>query len=186
MQNGNRQKWTIGKAVCYILYLFFAKHLPDEFGPLGRASYRIRRALCRPLFKSTEGKFGISKGVDFGNGCFLVMRDHANIGKKSYLSGAGTITIGRHVMMGHECMILTQNHKYLEEGFAGNEVADVVIDDYAWLGHRVIVLPGVTIGKHAIIGAGAVVTKSVPDYAIAAGVPARVIKSRKQQKKNGD
>lgn len=179
MQDGNKQKWTFIKAVCYILYLCFARYLPDEFGPIGKVSYQIRRLICRPLFKSTEGTFGISKGVDFGNGCFLIMRDHANIGEKSYLSGAGTITIGRHVMMGHECMILTQNHKYLEKGYAGNEIADVLIDDHAWLGHRVIVLPGVIIGKHAIIGAGAVVTKSIPDYAIAAGVPARVIKSRK-------
>ena len=57
---------------------------------------------------------------------------------------------------------------------------DVLIDDHAWLGDRVIVLPGVRIGRHAIIGAGAVVSKDVPDYAIAVGNPAVVKKYRKR------
>lgn len=55
----------------------------------------------------------------------------------------------------------------------------VVSDDFAWIGHRVTILPGVRIGKHAIIGAAAVVTKDVPDYAIAVGNPATVKKYRK-------
>lgn len=174
------QKWTFKKAVCYLLYLIIGRHLPDELGPIGKFSHKIRRLLSQPLFKKVEGTFGIASKVDFGNGSFLILRDHANIGRGSYLSGKGTITIGRHVMMGHQCMIITQNHKYLEEGYAGEEVKDVLIDDYAWLGHRVIVLPGVKIGKHAIIGAGAVVTKNIPDYAVAVGVPARVIKDRRK------
>ena len=174
------QKWTFKKTVCYLLYLAIGKHLPDELGPIGRFSYRVRSILSKPLFKKVEGTFGIASKVDFGNGSFLILRDHANIGRGSYLSGEGTITIGRHVMMGHQCMIITQNHKYLEEGYAGKEVKDVLIDDYAWLGHRVIVLPGVIIGKHAIIRAGAVVIKDIPAYAIAVGVPAKVIKDRKK------
>ncbi len=81
--------------------------------------------------------------------------------------------------MGQRCVIILQNHKYLEEGFDGFVGKDVFIDDYAWIGHNVIILPGVHIGKHAIIGAGAVVTKNVPDYAIAVGNPATVKRIRK-------
>ena len=77
-------------------------------------------------------------------------------------------------------MFITQNHKYLEEGYDGEEIKDILIDDHVWLGHWVIVLPGVRIGKHAIIVAGAVVIKDVPDYAIAVGVPAKVIRYRKK------
>lgn len=173
------QKWTFTKGACYLFYLLIAKRLPDDLGPVGRLCFKIRRAVCRPLLKAAEGTFGIDQGVDFGSGHSLVMRDHANIGKGTCLTGSGTVTIGRHVMMGFECMIITETPNYLREGFDGNIVKDVLIDDHVWLGHRVIILPGVRIGKHAIIGAGSVVTKDVPDYAIAAGVPAKVLKYRK-------
>jgi acetyltransferase-like isoleucine patch superfamily enzyme len=82
-------------------------------------------------------------------------------------------------MMGNSCTIILQNHKFLQEGFDGYIGKDVVIDDFVWIGHNVIILPGVKIGRHAIIGAGAVVTRDIPEYAIAAGNPARVIRSRK-------
>jgi len=173
------QRWTIKKGACYLFYLLVAKHLPDDMGPIGRLCFRLRRAVCRPLLKSTEGTFGIDQGVDFGDGHSLVMRDHANIGKGTSIAGNGTVTIGRHVMMGFECMIITETPNYLKEGCDGNIVRDVLIDDHVWLGHRVIILPGVRVGRHAIIGAGSIVTKDVPDYAIAAGVPARVLKYRK-------
>ena len=108
------------------------------------------------------------------------MKDHANIGPYAELRTDGaTITIGRHVMMGRHCTIITQNHKYLEEGYDGFVGKDVLIDDHAWLGDRVIVLPGVRIGRHAIIGAGAVVPRDIPDYAVAVGNPAVVKKYRK-------
>lgn len=58
------------------------------------------------------------------------------------------------------------------------EEKEVVIGNDVWIGTRVIILPGVTIGDHSIIGAGAVVTKSFPDYSIIGGVPAKLIKSR--------
>lgn len=59
------------------------------------------------------------------------------------------------------------------------EKKEVVIGDDVWIGRRVIILPGIKIGNGVIIGAGAVVTKDVPDYAVVAGVPAKVIKYRK-------
>lgn len=64
-----------------------------------------------------------------------------------------------------------------QQGFLPNQ--KVTIGDDAWIGTRVIILPGVSVGKGAIIGAGAVVTKDVPEYAVVAGVPAKVIKYRK-------
>lgn len=147
----------------------------------------MRRVACRPLFMKSAKTVGIGVGVDFDNGCNIIIKDHANIGKYSVLSGNhATITIGRHVMMGEYCNIISQNHRYLcPEGYNGFEGKDVFIDDYSWLGNFVIVLPGVKIGKHAIIGAGSVVTKDIPDYAIAAGNPAVVKKYRnKKNSKN--
>lgn len=84
-------------------------------------------------------------------------------------------------MMGEDVTILTQDHKYLcPEGYEGYNTGRVVIDDYTWIGNKVIILRGVTIGKHSIIGTGSVVTKNIPPYTIAAGNPARIIKSRKE------
>ena len=60
------------------------------------------------------------------------------------------------------------------------KIKPVIIGDDVWIGGRVIILPGVTIGNGAIVGAGAVVTRDVPEYAIVGGVPAKVIKMRTQ------
>ena len=122
----------------------------------------------------------VGKNVDFDNGSNIIMRENAHIGDHALLSGShAKITIGKNVMMGAYCIIICQNHKYLEETYDGYEGKDVLIDDYAWIGHRVTILPGVRIGKYAIVGAGAVVTKDVPDYGIAVGNPAVVKKFRK-------
>ena len=56
--------------------------------------------------------------------------------------------------------------------------ANVIIGDYVWIGRRVIVLPGVQIGKGAVVGAGSIVSKDIPDYAVAVGNPAKVVKYR--------
>lgn len=175
-------RWLgLTKVVSYFGYYFFDKFLPasDAYGFVGKWSHLLRRFLCRKLFKGTTKIFGVEKGAEFGTGEKITMLDHANIGINARIEGSGEVIIGHHVMMGPECMIITQNHKYTAEGFEGADPGDVVIGDYAWIAARVIILKGVTIGEKAIIGAGAVVTKDVPPYAIVGGVPARVIKMRK-------
>ena len=175
------QQWNLKKVLCYLSYVLIAKHLPSKghLGFVGRLSAKLRTLVVRPLLLESAEVVSIGRGVDFDNGCNLIMKDHANIGDDSLLGGNfARIIIGQHVMMGKQCIIVCQNHRYTEEGYSGFEGKDVLIDDFAWIGHRVTILPGVTIGKHAIIGAGAVVAKSIPDYAIAVGNPAVVKKIR--------
>ncbi len=177
-----RQTWDIKKIICYLAYRFIARWLPEgeELGPIGTYSQKLRSRLSMPLLKESGIGIGIGRGARFGNGSNLIMKDYSNIGAFAFISGSrALLTIGKHVMMGNSCTIILQNHKFLQEGFDGYVGKDVVIDDFAWIGHNVIILPGVKIGRHAIIGAGAVVTRDVPEYAIAAGNPARVIRSRK-------
>jgi acetyltransferase-like isoleucine patch superfamily enzyme len=112
----------------------------------------------------------------------LIIGDESWIGQQVFMHAAGGIRIGARVGIGPAVKILTSQHR--EAGrdvpvlFAPVDVAPVVIEDDADLGIGVIVLPGVHIGKGAVIGAGSVVTKDVPDYAVMAGVPARVLRHR--------
>lgn len=124
----------------------------------------------------------IERGADFDS-C-LVIGDNSSLGIDAEVHGP--VTIGRDVMMAPECVILTQNHRHdrtdipmIQQG--NEEPRPVTIGDDVWIGRRVIVLPGVTIGGGSIISAGAVVTKDVEPYTIVGGVPAKIIKRRKPQ-----
>jgi acetyltransferase-like isoleucine patch superfamily enzyme len=97
------------------------------------------------------------------------------------IGGCGVVKIGDNFHSGKECSIITQNHNYEGEKIPYDTTyicKDVTIEDNVWLGNRVIVLGGVTIGEGAIIQAGSVVVKSIPKYAIAGGAPANVFSQR--------
>jgi acetyltransferase-like isoleucine patch superfamily enzyme len=98
--------------------------------------------------------------------------------------GHGGVTIGNDVMIATGCVIIPANHNITDldrpMNSQGLTTKGIVIEDDVWLAARVTVLDGVHIGRGAVIGAGAVVTKEIPAYAIAVGVPARVVGSRCQ------
>lgn len=100
------------------------------------------------------------------------------IGEGATLDGRVALTIGSHVDIASEVMIYNAEHDINDPTFKATE-APVVIEDYVFIGPRAIILPGVTIKKGAIVGAGAVVTKDVEEMAIVGGVPAKVIGERK-------
>ena len=101
------------------------------------------------------------------------------------INGGGYVTIGNNFHSGSECQIITQNHNFEGSKIPYDDtyvVKDVVIKDNVWLGNRVIILPGVTVGEGAIIQAGSVVVNTIPDFAIAGGHPARVFSYRDKAK----
>lgn len=112
----------------------------------------------------------------------LTIGDETWIGQQVFMHAAGGLTIGARVGIGPGVKILTSQHR--EAGrdtpvlFSPIELAPVVIADDADLGIGAIVLPGVTIGRGAVVGAGAVVTRDVPAYAVVAGSPARILRHR--------
>lgn len=110
------------------------------------------------------------------------MDDFVSINHHTEISGQGGVKIGKFVLIGPYCSILSSNHefRYIHKPIQYQEITrnPVIIEDDVWLGRNVTVLPGVTIGRGSIIGAGAVVTKSIPEFVIAGGVPAKVIKNR--------
>ena len=106
--------------------------------------------------------------------------DRCLFGKGSGIVGHLEIRIGDDVWTGHHVYITDQNHGYEDLGLPISKQVmperPVSIGDGSWLGHGTVVLPGVTIGRHVVVGANSVVTSDLPDNCVAAGVPARVVK----------
>lgn len=102
----------------------------------------------------------IGKNCVIMNGCLMM--------------SAGTITIEDEVMIAANCQLISNNHDPYQRAVI--TCKPVVIRKGAWVGAGSSILPGVTVGKYAIVGAGSIVTKDVPDYAVAVGSPAKVIK----------
>lgn len=113
--------------------------------------------------------------TEFGPQTRLGKRIFMNIG--CTFQDQGGITIGDDSFLGHHVTIVTQNHGLLPEQRGDLHPAPVVIGKGVWVGSNATILPGVTVGDHAVIGAASVVTKDVPARAIVAGSPARVIRS---------
>ncbi len=102
------------------------------------------------------------------------------IGQRIFLDGRDKLVIGDHVDIASEVMIYNSQHDINAADFKAIEQS-VIIGDYTFIGPRVIILPGVNIGRGAVIAAGAVVTKDVPDFTVVAGVPAKPIGERKNK-----
>ena len=126
----------------------------------------------------------LSAGMVPGQKCIseivVSIGDRCLIGRGSGIVGHYSITIGDDVWTGHHVYITDQNHGYEDVSRPISQQSQperaVVIGDGSWLGHGTVVLPGVTIGKHVVIGANAVVTRDIPDYSVAVGSPARVVR----------
>jgi acetyltransferase-like isoleucine patch superfamily enzyme len=118
----------------------------------------------------------------------IVIGNNVGINPYCVIYGHGGLTIGNDVMIATGCVIIPANHNIADVTIPmhsqGVTMKGIVIEDDVWLAARVTVLDGVRIGRGAVIGAGAVVTTDIPPYAIAVGVPARVVGSRKPESKN--
>lgn len=134
------------------------------------------------FFKLSGVKIGpkskIHTGVVFFNPKGVKIGQGTVIGYRSFLDGRAPLIIGDHVDVASEAMIYNSEHDIHSEDMRSTE-EPVVIEDYVFIGPRAIILPGVKVGKGAIIGAGAVVTKDVAPKTIAAGIPAKEIGLRK-------
>ncbi len=118
---------------------------------------------------------GIDARLEFG--------DHCYVGRFTQFDLSSACRIGNHVLIATGCLIVDHNHGLARTARIDQQPCSgqpITIGDDAWIGAHAVVLSGVTIGRGAVIGANACVTKNVPDYAIAAGVPARVIGYRSE------
>lgn len=142
----------------------------------------------RKLFYSLAGiKMGkgstIHMWANFFDPSEIFIGDDTIVGDHVFLDGRGPLIIGNHVDIASSVMVYNSEHDLDNPDFSAR-TEKVEIKDYVFVGPRAIILPGVTIGKGAVVAAGAVVTKDVPDFAIVGGVPAKVIGERKNKNPN--
>ena len=147
------------------------------------------RKLCKKKFK----RFG--EGSEFRPGAYADACSNISIGNNVVIRpgtflfadsavGGGFIMIEDKVSIGSGAHFYTNNHKFsdttkpiYDQGYSPSTESDsIILREGSWIGAGVIVLPGVTIGQNAVVGAGSVVTKSIPPFAVAVGNPAKVIR----------
>ena len=110
-------------------------------------------------------------------GGVLSIGDDTFVNYGTSIAATGSVRIGRGCLLGMYTIILDNDFHTLEERTRRPVPCPVVLEDNVWLGHRVLVLPGVTIGHDAVVGAGSVVTADIPPRSLAVGNPARVVRT---------
>lgn len=175
---------AIKKGGLLILFYGFAYYLPVSRNPfLGIFSKKIRYSICKRLLKECGKNVNIEHRAWIGYGSDIRIGDNSGIGINCYVYGP--ILIGKNVNMGPNVTVYRSNHNFnrtdismQEQGIGPSEM--LAVCDDVWFGKNVIILKGCRrIGKGAILGAGSIVTKDVPDYAIIGGNPGKIIKMRK-------
>ena len=169
----------IKRRVCRTLYYAFANRLPASTEKCGWLYKRVRYFFASRFVGQCGKNVNFEQGARFDSD--IAIGDNSGVGIRCNVGGA--VHIGDNVMMGPECILLSHNHRFdrldipmCQQGFS--EEKPIRIGNDVWIGTRAIILPGVTLGDHSVIGAGAVVTKDVPAYAVVGGVPAKILKMR--------
>lgn len=146
----------------------------------GAKIYRSVRMDTPPYRRFSLGQHSVVESFCCINNAVgdVIIGDYTRIGLHNTI--IGPVTIGSHVNLAQGITVTALNHNFSEPGKRideqGVSTGQVVIGDDVWIGANAVVLPNVSIGRHCVIAAGAVVTKDVPDGCVVAGVPAKIIK----------
>ena len=153
----------------------------------GRAQVPLSVRLYGKVHITGKGEVAFGQGVSLTGtvvpiefvsrrGARITIGDHTFINYGTSISAHQLVSVGRDCLLGHYTFILDNNEHETEQHNLVPPSAPVVIEDNVWIGSLVSILPGVRIGHRAAIGAGSVVTRDIPSYALAVGNPARVIR----------
>lgn len=148
-------------------------HTPEE----------LRELFSELIGKPVDNGFGLFPPFYTDCGKNITLGKNVFINSGCCFQDQGGITIGDGSLIGHQVVLATLNHEFAVSKRAGMRPAPIRIGKRVWIGSHATVLPGVNIGDGAVIAAGAVVTKDVPGYAIAGGVPARVIRKLTEEER---
>lgn len=161
----------------YFLWSFLDYFLRVYFFKI--PSHTVRKFGLKFLLGQIGDTSNVLMGIEIRNGKNVFIGENTVINANVLLDGRGGILrIGNNVDIAQETNIWTLEHDVHSNNHS-DFGADVTIEDYVWIASRVTILPGVKIGRGAVVACGAVVTKDVPEMAIVGGVPAKEIGVRK-------
>ncbi|WPU91649.1 acyltransferase [Mucilaginibacter sabulilitoris] len=174
------------KLVHYLLILFYRT---KGIAIMSRCKIHYQALLTRGVSNGQKGKVMVGKGGELSKGVVLnayggsiIIQENTFLGEYVVIYGHGGVQIGKNTLIAMHCCIVSSNHAIPAKATLirsrGDVLLPVNIGNDVWMGAGAKVLGGVTIGDGCIIGAGAVVTRSLPPYAIAVGVPAQIINFR--------
>jgi maltose O-acetyltransferase len=139
--------------------------------------HSVRNLIWRIVGVKLGRKSTLHTGVRVYDPRGIAVGEGTIIGYGTFLDGRASLQIGSHVDIASEVMIYNGEHDIQASDFHGIE-APVTVGDYVFIGPRAIILPGITIGRGAVVAAGAVVTKDVAPFSVVGGVPAKMIGER--------
>jgi acetyltransferase-like isoleucine patch superfamily enzyme len=178
------RKLSAGSAITKIFNRFMSYFIDLELFFLRLVGWIPLHTLRILVYKLDGVKIGkkahIHMGIQFFDPTKVEIGEGTIIGQNAFLDGRDKLIIGNHVDIASDVLIYNSEHDINSDDFKPIH-APVDIGDYVFIGPRAIILPGVKIGKGAVIAAGAVVTKDIGDFEIAGGVPAKVIGERKNR-----
>jgi len=145
--------------------------------------HAFRLIFIKPLLGHVGKNTNFLMGLEIREGKNISIGDNSVVNKNVLLDGrGGKLIIGNNVDIAQETNIWTLEHD-VNNDYHQTKGGDVIIEDYVWIASRVTILPGIKIGKGAVVASCALVTKDVPPMAIVGGVPAKVIGARKNKLK---
>jgi len=161
---------------------WFVRMLAPLYQHRGRRAviHRSARMDTPPYRKFSLGDYSVIESFSCINNAVgnVIIGNHTRVGLHNTI--IGPVTIGDHVNLAQGITVTALNHNFADTDKRideqGVSTSPVMIEDDIWIGANAIVLPGVTIGHHSVVAAGAVVTKDVPPHSLVAGVPAKIIK----------
>ena len=164
----------------YLLYAAIFRFTPEDYRPYAFVFPWIRKMLVSSFVDQCGKDVRVKHNADISP--FVRIGRGSELGTRCIIQSH--VVIGDDVIMGPDVKIYSRNHRYeaLDTPIKdqGKVQCTTSIGSDVWIGANVIILPGVCIGDHVIVGAGAVVSKDVPEFAVVAGNPARILKMRKQ------
>jgi maltose O-acetyltransferase len=181
------KKLTLGQAAPKVVNRFYNYWLDFKLMKLRWAGHIPSHSLRNFFYRLAGIKIGKGSTIHMWASFFeprnIEIGEDSKIGDHVFLDGRAQLVIGSHVDIASGVMIYNSEHDLESPEFAARE-EKVEIGDYVFIGPRAIILPGVTVGRGAVVAAGAVVTKSVPKFTIVGGVPAKPIGERKVKNLN--
>jgi len=169
------------KKALYFFYISILRHTPEDYRPYALFFPWLRNKIVSSFIIKCGKKIRVKSEADISPN--IQVGDFSEIGTRALIQS--NVEIGNYVIMGPDVKIYSRNHEFkditIPIALQGKKYYQTKIGHDVWIGANVLILPGVTIGDHSIIGAGTVVTKDVPPYAIVVGNPGQIIKFRSNE-----